>query len=45
MDLDNYDNFGKQDLVNLQNTEVGLITYVRKGVTLPPIEFINDAKK
>ena len=45
MDLDNYDNFDKQDLVNLQNTEGGLITYVQKGGTLPPIEFINDAKK
>ena len=45
MDLNNYDNFDKQDLVNLQNTDGGLITYVRKGGTLPPIEFINDAKK
>ena len=45
MDLDKYDNFGKSDLVNLQNTEGGLITYVQKGGTLPPIEFINDAKK
>lgn len=44
MDLDNYDNFGKEDLVNLQNTEGGLITYVQKGGKLPPIEFINDAK-
>ena len=45
MDLDKYDNFGKQDLVNLQNTKGGLITYVQKGGRLPPIEFINDAKK
>lgn len=45
MDLDKYDNFGKQDLVNLQNTDGGLITYVQKGGRLPPIEFINDAKK
>lgn len=45
MDLDKYDNFGKQDLVDLQNTKGGLITYVQKGGRLPPIEFINDAKK
>lgn len=45
MDLDNYDNFDKQDLVNLQNTDGGLITYVRKGGRLALIEFINDAKK
>lgn len=45
MDLDKYKNFGKQDLVNLQNTNGSLITYVQKGGRLPPIEFINDAKK
>jgi hypothetical protein len=45
MDLDNYDNFDKQDLVNLQNTNGGLITYVQKGGRLPPIKFINEAKK
>lgn len=45
MDLDSYDNFDKQDLVNLQNTNGGLITYVQKGSRLPPIQFINDAKK
>ena len=45
MNLDKYDNFGKQDLVNLQNTKGGLITYVQKGGRLPPLEFINDAKK
>ncbi len=45
INLDNYDNFDKQDLVNLQNTNGGLITYVQKGGRLPPIEFINEAKK
>lgn len=33
IDLDKYDNFGKQDLTNIQ-----------KGGTLPPTEFVNDVR-
>ena len=45
MDLEKYDNFGKQDLVDLQKTPGGLIAYVRKGRRLPPPAFIQDARK
>jgi len=45
IDLDKYEKFGKQDLIDLQNTKSGLIKYVQRVGKLAPIKFINDAKK
>lgn len=45
IDLDQYPNFHKEDLVSLQNTPGGLIPYVQKGGKLPPIEFIKDSQQ
>ena len=45
IDLDNYENIGKEDLVTLQNTDGGLIPYVQKGDKLPPIEFIENCQQ
>ena len=42
IDIDKYDNISKEDLINLQNTEGGLIPYVQKGGRLPPIKLIKD---
>jgi hypothetical protein len=42
IDLGKYENFSKEDLVALQNTEGGFIPYIQKGGKLPPIEFVQD---
>ena len=45
IDLGKYQNISKEDLVSLQNTDGGLIPYVRKGGKLPPIEFTRDCQQ
>ena len=45
IDLGKYQNISKEDLVSLQNTDGGLIPYVRKGGKLPPIELIRDCQQ
>lgn len=45
IDLNNYENISKEDLVTLQKTDGGLIPYVQKGGKLPPIELIKDCQQ
>lgn len=45
IDLGKYQNISKEDLVNLQNTDGGLIPYVQKGGKLPSIELIKDCQQ
>lgn len=45
IELDNYQNISKEDLVTLQNTDGGLISYVQKGGKLAPLELIKDCQQ
>ena len=45
VDLGKYPTISKEDLVSLQNTEGGLVTYIQKGGKLPPIELIRDCQQ
>jgi hypothetical protein len=45
IDLGEYQNIRKEDLVTLQNTDGGLIPYAQKGGKLPPIELIKDCQR
>ena len=44
IDLSNYSDITKDDLVNLQKSDGGLIAYVQRGGRLPPLELINDCQ-